>query len=172
MTNRARRFGPFHHRAAGAGRVARLGSARLITRHPLTGPNLVAPACGTPRPKFDPRACNVAAFGRSTSKRRQPVQPGLCDTRSPGRFRLGPVPRRLRRAFDPPPCQLPHAAANDGDSVRTSRTNTPWFVIKHFVIKRWHQVGNAARGDRRVTGSAGGPDPGRNACAAICVHVN
>jgi len=26
--------------------------------------------------------------------------------------------------------------------VRTSRTNTPSFVIKRFVIKRWHQAGN------------------------------
>jgi hypothetical protein len=84
-------------------------------------------------------------------------------------FCLGPVPRRLRRALDPPPCQLPHAAANDGDSVRTSRTNAPWFVRKRCVTHCWRQAGNAAGDDRRATGPAGRPDPGCNARASPLV---
>jgi hypothetical protein len=64
--------------------------------------------------------------------------------RSPGRFCLGPVPRRLRRAFDPPSRletdrSAVDAGANDGDSVRISRTNTPAFVIQAFVTTCWRQ---------------------------------
>ena len=70
---------------------------------------------------------------------------------------------RASYEFDPPRCQLPHAAVNDGDSLRISRTDTPWFVIERLVIRCWRHAGDAPWDDRRATGPADGPDPGCNA---------
>ena len=106
-------------------------------------------------------------------------------TWSPGRFCLGPVRGGCDGDLTRRRVNWPHAAANDGDSVRISRTNTPWFAINRFVINCWRQRkarpgalrlrdpraprdapgwhgGNAPCSDRRDARPGGGPNPRRS----------